>query len=112
MRKRWQAKLLEVKTELRRRLHDPIPEQGAHLRAVVGGHNRYYGIPGNGARIGAFHQHVTRLWIRSLRRRSQRHRMPWERFRRYVDRWIPPPRICHPPSTRFDVTTGGRSRMR
>jgi group II intron reverse transcriptase/maturase len=113
MRKRWQAKLLEVKTELRRRLHDPVPEQGAYLRAVVGGHNRYYGVPGNGARIGTFHQHVTRLWIRSLRRRSQRHRMPWERFRRYVDRWIPPPRICHPwPSARFDVTTRGRSRMR
>jgi group II intron reverse transcriptase/maturase len=113
MRKRWQAKLLEVKTELRRRLHDPIPEQGAYLRAVVGGHNRYYGVPGNGARIGTFRLSVTWLWMRSLRRRSQRHRMPWERFERYVERWIPPARICHPwPSTRFDVTTRGRSRMR
>ena len=32
MRQRWQAKLKEVKTELWRRLHDPIPETGAYLR--------------------------------------------------------------------------------
>jgi group II intron reverse transcriptase/maturase len=113
MRKRWQAKLLEVKTELRRRMHDPVPEQGAYLRAVVGGHNRYYGVPGNGARIAAFRLGVTVIWLRTLRRRSQRHRMPWERFERYVERWIPPARICHPwPSARFDVMTRGRSRMR
>jgi hypothetical protein len=34
MRQRRQAKLLEVKLELRRRMHDPIPEQGLYLRAV------------------------------------------------------------------------------
>ena len=28
MRRRWQAKLREVKTELRRRMHLPVPEQG------------------------------------------------------------------------------------
>ena len=31
--------------ELRRRMHDSIPEQGAYLRAVVKGHMRYYGVP-------------------------------------------------------------------
>ena len=45
MRTRWQAKLRAVKTELRRRLHQPVPEQGAYLRAVVLGHVRYYGVP-------------------------------------------------------------------
>ena len=44
MRKRWQAKLVAVKAELKRRLHDPIPEQGAYLRSIVLGHNRYYGV--------------------------------------------------------------------
>lgn len=113
IRKRWQAKLREVKTELRRRMHHPVPEQGAYLRAVVVGHNRYYGVPGNGAQLGAFHKAVIRIWMWTLRRRSQRHRMPWERFRRYIDRWIPPPEICHPwPSARFDVTTRSKSRMR
>ena len=45
MRTRWQAKLHAVKAELRQRLHQPVPEQGAYLRAVVLGHNRYYGVP-------------------------------------------------------------------
>jgi hypothetical protein len=40
MRRRWQAKLREVNIELRRRLHDPIPEQGKYLRAVIVGHTR------------------------------------------------------------------------
>ena len=34
MRQRWRAKLQAVKTERRRRLHDPIPDQGRYLRAV------------------------------------------------------------------------------
>src|SRR5262249_37767672 len=38
IRKRMQAKLKEVKAELRRRMHDPVPEQGQWLAAVVRGH--------------------------------------------------------------------------
>ena len=41
IRKRVQAKLSEVKAELRRRLHDPIPVGGTWLRQVVSGHVRY-----------------------------------------------------------------------
>src|ERR1700722_20740836 len=52
--KRMQAKLSEVKDELRRRMHDPIPEVGQWLRAVVGGHIRYYGVPMNGSALCAF----------------------------------------------------------
>src|SRR3989338_5638846 len=53
MRRRWQAKLREVKAELRRRLHRPIPVQGASLRSVAVGHTRYYGVPRNGPSISA-----------------------------------------------------------
>ena len=51
MRKRWRAQLEEIKTELRRRLHDPGSEQGAYLRSVVTGHVRYYGVPLNGPAV-------------------------------------------------------------
>ncbi|HUP00194.1 MAG TPA: group II intron reverse transcriptase/maturase [Gemmatimonadota bacterium] len=113
MRTRWQAKLKEVKTELRRRLHDPIPEQGAYLRSVVAGHVRYYGVPMNGPALGAFRLAVGRLWHRSLLRRSQKHHLPWRRMVHYIDRWLPPARICHPyPLVRLGVVTQGRSRMR
>jgi RNA-directed DNA polymerase len=105
IRKRWQMKLHEVKTELRRRMHDPIPEQGRYLRSVLGGHFRYYGVPTNSDRLSAFRYHVVRLWWRSLKRRSQRSRLTWERMERFV-RWLPVPKICHPwPRERFDVTT-------
>jgi RNA-directed DNA polymerase len=113
MRKRRQAKLREVKDQLRRRLHDPIPEQGRYLRAVVAGHCRYYGVPFNGPQLVAFRHEVGRLWCRTLRRRSQKHRMPWKRMQRYIDRWLPSARVCHPyPSQRLFVTTRGRSPVR
>ena len=113
MRKRWQAKLHEVKAELRRRLHTPVPEQGAYLRSVVRGHVQYYGVPMNGQAIGAFRRALARTWWRVLRRRSQGNHLPWRRMRRHVARWLPPARICHPyPLERLRVTTQGGSRMR
>lgn len=113
MRKRMQAKLKEVKQELRQRMHRPVPEQGAYLRSVVRGHVRYYGVPMNGAALGVFRTAIGRLWWRILKRRSQTHHLPWQRMRKYIDRWLPPAHICHPyPLVRFAVITQGRSRMR
>lgn len=113
MRTRWQAKLREVKAELRRRMHSPVREQAAYVRAVVLGHARYYGVPMNGAAIGAFRHAVGRVWWRVLCRRSQRHHLAWRRMRPVLDRWLPPARICHPyPLVRLGVITQGRSRMR
>ena len=113
VRRRWQAKLKAVKVELRRRMHHSVPAQGAYLGAVVRGHVQYYGVPMNGASIGAFRRQVGWLWLRSLRRRSQKSRVTIKRMKRYVDRWLPPARICHPyPLVRLGVVTQGRSRMR
>ena len=113
MRERVHAKLKAVKGELRRRMHQTIPEQGEYLRSVVLGHVRYFGVPLNGWAIVAFRRAVGRLWLRTLRRRSQTHRLTVQRFYRYKDRWLPPARVCHPyPWARFDVGTQGRSPVR
>src|SRR5206468_13044647 len=85
------AKLSEVKAELRRRLHLPIPEQGRWLASVVRGHCNYYGVPGNSDAINAFRDQATRHWYWALKRRSQRHRLNWERMHRIAKRWLPPP---------------------
>jgi hypothetical protein len=45
IRKRLQTKLHEVKAELQRRMHQPIPEVGKWSQAVMRGHIRYYGVP-------------------------------------------------------------------
>ena len=61
MRKRLTAKLAEVKAELRRRMHDPVPDVGRWLRSVVRGHLQYYGVPMNGPALGTFRFQVVRL---------------------------------------------------
>ena len=48
--KRMRAKLAEVKDQLKRRRHQPIPEQGRWLASVVRGHLAYYAVPGNSTR--------------------------------------------------------------
>ena len=111
--KRMAAKLREVNELLAQRRHWPVPEQGEWLGSVVRGHTAYYGVPGNIAAVTAFRKQVTRNWFRSLRRRSQRHRLTWERMGRLEARWLPAARITHPwPNVRFDARTQGRSPVR
>ena len=106
MRKRMQAKLHEVHTKLRQRMHTTVPEQGVYLRAVLLGHLQYYGVPRNGAALWAFRQGVGRLWWQTLRRRSQGRHVSWGRMYRLIEQHLPPARICHPyPTLRHVVTT-------
>jgi RNA-directed DNA polymerase len=98
------GKLRDIKVELRRRMHRPIPEQGKWLRQVVTGHFGYYAVPTNSRALSAFRHHVTDLWRRTLRRRSQKGGFTWDRMTKLVDDWLPQPRILHPwPDVRFDV---------
>jgi hypothetical protein len=104
-RDRLRAKLEDMKEQMRRRRHQPIPEQGRWLRQVVTGHFAYYAVPTNSRALVAFRHHVVNLWRRSLRRRSQRDGLTWDRIARLANDWLPKPRILHPwPSTRFAVT--------
>jgi len=101
---RMRATLQEVKAQLRKRMHDPIPSQGRWLRSVVQGYFAYHAVPTNMRAIGAFRYHVTDLWRRTLRRRSQKDAMTWKRTTQLAEDWLPPPRILHPwPDQRFDV---------
>jgi group II intron reverse transcriptase/maturase len=123
MRKRMQAKLKEIKQEFRRRMHEPLKEQGKWVRSVLQGHYRYYGVPSNSKAISSMAYWVERQWLATLRRRSQKARqLNWDKFKRAIKNWIPAPHLCHPyPEARFRdlrrhpaliVTTQGRSRMR
>ena len=66
------VKLQAIKQELRRRMHQSIPEQGRWLKQVVTGYFNYHAVPTNGPTLTAFRFHVTNLWRRTLRRRSQK----------------------------------------
>ena len=103
-RDRVQAKLSEIKVELRRRMHEPIREQAEWLKQVVTGYFQYHAVPTNGPALGAFRHHVVDLWRRVLRRRGQKHQMTWRRIGKLADEWLPKPRILHPwPNQRFAV---------
>jgi RNA-directed DNA polymerase len=105
VKKRLRRKLQEIRRELRRRWHEPIAGTGSWLRSVVQGYFNYHAVPGNFAALQMFRREVARAWLMALRRRSQRHRLPWERFRTIIDRYLPLPRILHPePGVRFDAT--------
>ena len=103
-RDRMRAKLQEIKTELRQRMHQSIPSQGHWLRQVVTGHFAYYAVPTNSRALSAFRHYVADLWRRTLRRRSQKDGFTWGRMTKLVAEWLPAPRILHPwPDRRFAV---------
>jgi group II intron reverse transcriptase/maturase len=113
IKKRMRAKLLEVKLELLRRRHQPIKEQGKWLSSVVRGHFAYYAVPTNSRALQCFRKSITRLWLRTLRKRSGRDRTTWVTLGHLERRWLPKALIQHPwPNVRFDVRTRGKSRVR
>src|SRR5215468_7665494 len=101
---RVRVKLKEIKEELRKRMHQPIPEQGAWLKQVVTGFYNYHAVPTNAHALWSFRDEVIRRWQQSLGRRSQNGYLNWTRMTRLADDWLPKPRILHPwPEQRFAV---------
>jgi RNA-directed DNA polymerase len=104
MRKRLQAKLVEIKETLYRMLHVPVPEQGRWLGQVVRGYLAYHAVPTNAQAITSFVHYVTWHWKRALGRRSQKGHVTWARMAPIAARWLPPARVQHPyPQQRFIV---------
>jgi group II intron reverse transcriptase/maturase len=101
---RRRAKLKEVRNELQRRMHHSIPAQGKWLKQVMKGYFVYHGVPTNHRSLWSFRENVKRIWLRTLRRRSQKHALRWDRMLKIADEWLPLPRIFHPwPNARFAV---------
>ena len=103
-RDRMQTKIKEVARELRRRMHQSIPEQGKWLKQVITGFFNYHAVPTNWNALGAFRAEIAERWRRTLSRRSQKGSLTWARMTRLEDDWLPKPRILHPwPNQRFAV---------
>lgn len=101
---RRRKKLLELKQQLRRRMHDPIARTGQWLRSVLRGYFQYHAIAGNIPVLKRFRTQVARLWFGALSRRSQK-RPTWEKLSKVFEYWLPIPSIVHPfPDKRFDAS--------
>ncbi len=95
--KRLRKKVKEITLELKRRRHDPVPEQGKRVRSVVRGYYNYHAVPGNIQVLKQFQALIARAWLRALRRRSHKaRRLTWARMQRLLRTWLPPCRILHP----------------
>jgi RNA-directed DNA polymerase len=105
-RDRMRAKLRMLKAEMWRRMHQPIPDQGKWLGAVVRGYFNYHAVPMNFRSLAVFRTEIARRWRRALLRRSGKADLNWERMNGLIDEWLPRPRILHPwPNLpRFAVT--------
>ncbi len=102
--KRMAAKLKDIREKLRRRMHMSIETTLKWIQQVVRGYFQYHAIPGNWARMKAFRNDVLRLWLKQLRRRSQRTKWTWERFAARLGNLLPEVRVQHPyPIVRFDA---------
>jgi group II intron reverse transcriptase/maturase len=101
--KKFRNKLRELKAALRGKMHMDLAQVGTWLTSVFRGWCNYHAIPGNSVRLQQFHTALQRIWLRLLRRRSQRgRRMNWQKFSRLCKRWLPTPKILHPyPEVRF-----------
>jgi len=103
-RDRMKAKLQAIKTELSRRMHWLIPNQGKWLRYVVNGYFNYHAVPTNYRALVRFRDQIICRWKRVLSRRSQNGEVNWARMIEIADRGLPRPRIRHPwPAQRFAV---------
>ena len=105
--KRMRAKLKQLREELRKRMHRPVPETGQWLRRVVQGYYNYHSVPRNGAAMRGFTRALLQHWWKGLRRRSHKSNCDWERFyHRIARRWMPKLRVMHPyPEHRLIVKT-------
>ena len=102
VKKRMRTKIAEIRAELMRRRHQPIAVVGQWLNRVVRGYLNYHAVPGNLYRLGSMCKDIRRAWRHSLMRRSQKPKMPWTRFSRIAQRFMPPMRNMHPyPEDRF-----------
>jgi len=102
--KRMQVRLSAIKLDLRKRMHRPVRETGAWLRAVIRGYYQYHGVPGNMPMMSRFRHRLIRLWRQSLRRRGGRRRPRWAQMTRLAAQWLPTPTVLHPhPIHRFTV---------
>ena len=115
--KRMSRFLKRSQKQLIRRLHRPMHETGKWLEQALNGWLNYYAVPTSYVYLARCYGRLYWIWMRVLRRRSQRDRATWETMDKLTTRHWPKLRIRHPwPATQFSVkhvcATQTRSHMR
>ncbi len=115
--RRMSRTLKRIKEALRRRMHCKSKETARWLGKVLDGWLNYYAVPNSYRYLDRFTIRLKRLWLRTLRLRSQKDRTTWADITALTKTHWPKLEIRHPwPDQRFAVSamrggTQGRSRM-
>ena len=94
--KRLGQAIKDVKATLMHCRHVPVAQQGEWLGRVVLWYFNYHAIPGNLDAPERFRGEVVCGWLHALRRRRERHHMTRACFGKFVDIWLPQPKILPP----------------
>jgi RNA-directed DNA polymerase len=93
---RFARALASVSDWCSQNLHRHLAEQRLHLSQMMRGHYAYYGITGNGRRLGWYAHQVERIWKKWLSRRGQPGTFRWDRLQQLLRRYpLPPTKIVH-----------------
>jgi RNA-directed DNA polymerase len=101
-RGRWQMRCKTKRARLLRMItsvteycwshrHDPVAVQHAALARRLRGHFNYFGVNGNSRSLITLARATERVWLKTLRRRSNRTRLTWERYVMTLLRYHPLP---------------------
>jgi group II intron reverse transcriptase/maturase len=96
-RKKFTAKCKELNTWLRNtRNLVKTKEWWKILEAKLRGHYQYYGVSENYRGVARFYNYARKAVHKWMNRRSQKRKMNWERFNKYLEHYpLPKPRIVH-----------------
>jgi group II intron reverse transcriptase/maturase len=94
---RMVRKLKDLRVEMRKRWHVPVPEQYAWLCRVLRGHYDYYGVIFNARALRQFYRLVMRIWLKAMKRRDRKNKVSWQQFKRLLVIYpLPKPTIHQP----------------
>ena len=105
-RKKFVAKCRDLKDWLKAiRNKVKTKEWWKTLVSKLRGHYQYYGVSDNYANIERFYRQALRMVQKWLNRRSQKRKMNWKKFLKYIEHYpLPKPRIVH----KFYVLSDGK----
>ena len=80
----------------RKNRHLPAAEPHRTLSQKLVGHFAYYGNTGNSVALSLFRRVTVQIWRQWLSRRRRAGRIPWDEFKRFLERYpLPPPIAIH-----------------
>ena len=96
-RKKFTSKCKEMNEWLKSvRNQTKTKEWGKTLQSKLRGHIQYYGVSENLRSVTKFYNITVKLTMNWLNRRSQKKKMGWGRFSRYLEKYtLPQPKIVH-----------------